>query len=544
MPNTIQDLLDNISNARYGADVRSSIHDAIEMCYDNTASGKTTAEAAAEAAATAVSDAVDLAEEKAALANTNAGLASDAADLANEKAGLADEKASLANAKAELADTKAGLASDAADAANDAADAANDAADTASAAAGRAEEAISSISDAVSRASNAVTNAETALNNAASAKSQLEKATGDYTTLKYEVNAMKTSLSRAATEASAAAELVENLTVSYEDVGPSGTAQAVVSEIDDHYNIHFKLKQGETGAANIVKGSAYETLADLEADITNPAVGDQYNVGDSAPYNIYRWTGDDWEDQGQIGVNISDLSNAELDTLWNETAVSSSTSKYVNHTGLLYLIVNKIKAALSNKVDKDGNKVLSSNNFTNTYKNQITTNANNIASLTANKVDAITGYGLSKNDFSDIYVAEIQAHENALNALTPSVVSIINVNSTKIEIARQHCVLVGNLLYINLAFKVNPNQTVGNNTTVFTLPSNLKAVASSDVIAVTNLGSVVETTSGGQVVVPYRNILFNIGADKAELKTNITDNNTIPVGPYYFINDYIHVMPS
>ena len=35
-------------NAIYGRDVRSSIHDAIEICYNDVTSGKTTAESAAE----------------------------------------------------------------------------------------------------------------------------------------------------------------------------------------------------------------------------------------------------------------------------------------------------------------------------------------------------------------------------------------------------------------------------------------------------------------------------------------------------------------
>ena len=58
--------------------------------------------------------------------------------------------------------------------------------------------------------------------------------------------------------------------------------------------------QGPQGKPFIVIGSSYSTLAELQEAVTNAEVGDMYNVGTSAPYTVYRWTGTEWEDQGQI----------------------------------------------------------------------------------------------------------------------------------------------------------------------------------------------------------------------------------------------------
>lgn len=58
--------------------------------------------------------------------------------------------------------------------------------------------------------------------------------------------------------------------------------------------------KGDTGAAYTIKGDAYATPEALAAAVTDPQEGDQYNVGASAPYNVYRWTGNRWEDQGRL----------------------------------------------------------------------------------------------------------------------------------------------------------------------------------------------------------------------------------------------------
>ena len=61
--------------------------------------------------------------------------------------------------------------------------------------------------------------------------------------------------------------------------------------------------QGEVGPQGkpfTIMGSAYSTLEELQETVTDPEIGDMYNVGVSAPYTIYRWTGTEWESQGQL----------------------------------------------------------------------------------------------------------------------------------------------------------------------------------------------------------------------------------------------------
>lgn len=60
-----------------------------------------------------------------------------------------------------------------------------------------------------------------------------------------------------------------------------------------------KGDKGDTGIGLQVKGT-YATLAALQAAVTDPAIGDMYNVGSAAPFNIYMWNGNAWENQGQL----------------------------------------------------------------------------------------------------------------------------------------------------------------------------------------------------------------------------------------------------
>ena len=207
--------------------------------------------------------------------------------------------------------------------------------------------------------------------------------------------------------------MIENLSITSENVSPDTPASARISDVDGHKNIHFLLRQGATGAPYLIKGRAYATVEELESSITSPAIGDQYNVGTAAPYNIYRWTGSTWEDQGKIGINFQNLTDAEIDSIWNGTAVSSTSSKYIDHSGLFHLIVDRIKAAFTTKVDKVEGKGLSTNDFTNEYVSQISTHDSQLSSLANLKVDKVTGKGLSTNDFTNEY-KNLVNHVNSL----------------------------------------------------------------------------------------------------------------------------------
>ena len=65
-------------------------------------------------------------------------------------------------------------------------------------------------------------------------------------------------------------------------------------------HLDVQTERGPQGPGYTIKGAAYGTVAELEAAVTSPEVGDQYNVGAAAPYNVYRWTGEAWEDQGTV----------------------------------------------------------------------------------------------------------------------------------------------------------------------------------------------------------------------------------------------------
>ena len=83
------------------------------------------------------------------------------------------------------------------------------------------------------------------------------------------------------------------------DTGPQGPQ----GEVGPQGPQGLQGPQGEVGPQGkpfIIMGSAYSTLEELQETVTNAEIGDMYNVGISAPYTIYRWTGTEWESQGQL----------------------------------------------------------------------------------------------------------------------------------------------------------------------------------------------------------------------------------------------------
>ena len=83
------------------------------------------------------------------------------------------------------------------------------------------------------------------------------------------------------------------------DTGPQGPQ----GEVGPQGPQGLQGPQGEVGPQGkpfIIMGSAYSTLEELQETVTNAEIGDMYNVGVSAPYTIYRWTGTEWESQGQL----------------------------------------------------------------------------------------------------------------------------------------------------------------------------------------------------------------------------------------------------
>lgn len=105
---------------------------------------------------------------------------------------------------------------------------------------------------------------------------------------------------QAAERAEDAAEYIEGATFDAEQL-PAGSMPTIRTKDEDgHMHATFGIPQGEQGKPYTIKGSAFATLAQLQAGVPDPEEGDLYNVGTAPPYNIYRWTGSAWEDQGKV----------------------------------------------------------------------------------------------------------------------------------------------------------------------------------------------------------------------------------------------------
>lgn len=112
-----------------------------------------------------------------------------------------------------------------------------------------------------------------------------------------EANAAAEAANNAADTAFDAGAKVDQMTVSAVELNYDQQPTVTNELVDDHYHLTFGIPKGDPYT---IKGHAYASLADLQADVKSPDVGDLYNVGLQPPYNIYRWTGSSWEDQGKL----------------------------------------------------------------------------------------------------------------------------------------------------------------------------------------------------------------------------------------------------
>ena len=263
----------------------------IEAMEAGTAAAVEGAEAANTAAAGA-NTAKTAANSAASRANTAAASAEGAASDAILAAGDADEAADAANLAAAGANAAADRVDSAIQKANTAAAGADTARDAANTAAGIAGTAASGADAAKAAANTAAGNANTAASGANAAKTAANTAAGNANT--------------AAAGANQAAAKIDNMTAEATPVEPGGAPTVAVGEKDGHKHLTLgiprgaKGDKGDKGDGYTIKGQAYATVAALQAAVPSPAAGDQYNVGAAAPYNVYRWTGSAWEDQGTI----------------------------------------------------------------------------------------------------------------------------------------------------------------------------------------------------------------------------------------------------
>ena len=242
--------------------------------------------------------------------------AAQAAESAEAQAAAARSAADKAYKSASAADDAAADAILAAGDADDATDAANQAAATANAAAQRVEDAIDGAADAadVANAAAALVDAAIEASEQATQGAQASAAAATQAAQEAEAKAAQADEAAQGAEASAgeadaaagranaAAESVEGLTISESVVEYGAGVEASVTRDPDSGALHVAIQteRGPQGPGYTIKGAAYGTVAELEAAVPSPDVGDQYNVGATAPYNVYRWTGAGWENQGKI----------------------------------------------------------------------------------------------------------------------------------------------------------------------------------------------------------------------------------------------------
>ena len=521
MPGRIDDLLDQIMNAIYGREVRGSIHDAIEICYDDVTAGVTIAEAAAadtqtaidaannavETATTAATTANNAANQalavlndcrnatedaeaattsavnaasaantattnaNAAIANasdattaatnaataarsastaaTNAATAAtnatssattaatnatNAASDASAAASSATTAATNANSKAsaaqtaannaDLATTAANLATtnanNAKDAANTATTNANAARDSATAAASSATTAASTATSAASAATTAANTANSKISDMNTKLSEADSAISNANTATNAANTAITNANAATSRANAAAAAIESVTASSFDLPYTAQASVTIqTDPDDgHKNFYFGLRQGNPGPGFVIKGDSYDTLSDLEAAIINPTIGDCYNVGTEAPYHIYRWTGTIWEDQGFLTNSLVAITPEEVQYIQNGGTVTPEPNKALGVSGLTYMLQTLEVNLLAGKVDKVTGKGLSTNDFTNAYKDAVDSLQTSVTSLQSGKVDKVTGKDLSTNDFTNAYKDKLDGIAAGATAIT------------------------------------------------------------------------------------------------------------------------------
>ena len=92
-------------------------------------------------------------------------------------------------------------------------------------------------------------------------------------------------------------------------------------------------------------------------------------------------------------------------------------AKYMDSENFKHFWNNILKPNLLKKVDKVSGKGLSTNDFTDTYKNAIGSLQDSVGALNTTKVDKVIGKDLSTNDFTNEYKDLIVANKDAISKL-------------------------------------------------------------------------------------------------------------------------------
>ena len=146
------------------------------------------------------------------------------------------------------------------------------------------------------------------------------------------------------------------------ETGPQGP-QGEVGPQGPQGEVGPQGPQGETGPQGksfTIIGSSYATLDELNSAVTDAEVGDMYNVGGSAPYTVYRWTGTEWENQGLIQGpqgpqgepgNIGDLTiNGKHPDETGSMTLTASDISYGDKT-----VADELGRSIAIQLDGEGN---------------------------------------------------------------------------------------------------------------------------------------------------------------------------------------------
>lgn len=177
---------------------------------------------------------------------------------------------------------------------------------------------------------------ETATNAANAAAAAANTATQKANAAAGTANSSAQSANNAADGANTAAQQASkwaNATASARQLPAGSAPTAAVTDVNGVKNLAFGIPKGDQGLPFMIKGEAYATLAALQAAVTNPAEGDQYNVGTAAPYNVYRWTGSAWEDQGKLGSAAIDDTLTHSGQAADAKAVGDALAGKLNTAG-------------------------------------------------------------------------------------------------------------------------------------------------------------------------------------------------------------------
>lgn len=210
-----------------------------------------------------------------------------------------------------------------------------------------------------------------------------------------------------------------------------------------------------------VNGSLYTVAGSLSVEVALTGAADEYLTAKELIFNVRGGHGDGDPAMEDTAPVISHLLAETQQTADNVTALQSDFDSHISASVMAHrdgsvtaekirdgaVTANKlgtdVKAALSNKVDKEPGKGLSTNDFTDEYKEKLgflyVYDDSELRGLIGYKVDQIQGKGLSANDFTDADKEKLDNMYTADGVIPPqripnppaftSISGAVNINS-------------------------------------------------------------------------------------------------------------------